>query len=315
MPPLPGAEAGGNEFAEWAEVQGHTVRRFSDMKKRFTAIDIEKAITPFLARQALSSLFIYFAGHGECFGWDQDYWILSNDRPRIGDVINVAGTVELARRAGVPRVVILADACRNIFGNIDFGLDRIASPILPLMKNDTVSVAIDRFLAAGPGTAALEVQQRGEAAHSYGVFTKVLMRALRGDVPDIQQRNNANDRMIVGPANLRSYLESTVPREAASLPGGYPQKPDCKPESVEPLTLLGTIPTVKIAIEAVFPNGKPVTKCEIAVFTHKGIRGMGQRGDENGITCGVSAPRGLGLQVDGHPARIQIQGPRSHAAL
>ena len=102
----------------------------------------------FLEKQKLSTLFVYFAGHGECFGWEKDYWILSNDKPGIGDVIDVAGTVELARRAGVPRVAIFADACRNVFSRIDFGLTR--SPARSCdMKNDAVEVTIDRFWRPG----------------------------------------------------------------------------------------------------------------------------------------------------------------------
>ncbi len=291
--PLPGAEVGANEFAKWAKAQGHTVRRFSDKSKRFTAIDIENAITPFLDRQALSSLFIYFAGHGECFGWDQDYWILANDRPRTGDVIDVAGTVQLARRAGVPRVVIFADACRNVFGKVDFGLDKIASPILPLMKNDTVTVTIDRFLAAGPGTAALEVQYLVAAEQSYGVFTRVLMKALRGEVPEIQERNRDNDRMVVGPGSLRLHLHRAVPQEAGALKGGYPQKPDCNPESDEPLALLGKIPKVTVKIQAVFPDGKPVAKCEIALLTHQGSANWDSHEVITGSRAEFRLPAGL----------------------
>jgi hypothetical protein len=293
-PALPGAENGANEFAQWALAQGHTVRRFSDAKRRFTAIDIEKAITPFLLKKKkIKTLFIYFAGHGECFGWDQDYWILSNDTPGAGDVIDVAGTVELARRAGVPRVVVFADACRNIFGKVDFGLDKVASPILRNMRNDEVTVTVDRFLAAGPGTAALEVQRRGQAALAYGIFTKELMKALRGEVPEIQERNSDNDRMIVAPGSLRLYLQNAVLDEAEALAKGFAQTPDCRPESDEPVAILGTIPNVKVVIDTVFPDGKPVKDCEIALFTHKGSVKWDRRGVQTGSRAEFQLPAGL----------------------
>ena len=133
------------------------------------------------------------------------------------------------------------------------------------------------------------------------------MKALRGEVPEIQERSSDNDRMVVGPGSLRLYLHRAVPGEVAKISGGYQQKPDCRPESHEPLSLLAAIPSVKVVIDAVLPDGAPVEGCTIALFTHKGSVEWDSAGTETGSRAEFQLPAGLVCKSQVHKGGYQFK--------
>jgi hypothetical protein len=294
MPPLPGAHSSADEFATWSAQQGHQVIRFSDKAgKRFVAGDIEGKLTPYVDNQSLTELFIYFAGHGECLGLGRDYWLLSKQNPRVGDVIDVGKTVELARVAGISRVVIISDACRTIGDRQSLAPIVGATPILPPRTFDAIPVEVDRLWAAGPGSAALEVQFRERAAKSYGVFTRVLLRALCGQAPQVQERSEAGTKLVVRPGKLKLYLQDTVPREAAALPNGYAQRPDFQCESSLPLAVIGDVPLHTVGITTVLENGTPAANTRISLQVTNQPGQWANVGELPGPFAQFSAPSGL----------------------
>jgi hypothetical protein len=294
LPPLPGAHNGAENYAAWADTQRHQIIRFSDANgHRFLARDIEDAITPYVDRQSLTELFIYFAGHGECMGLEQDYWLLSKENSRVGDVINVEKTVDLSRQVGIPRLVIISDACRTIGDRQSLAPIAAAVPILPPRNIDAVTVEVDYFRAAGPGSASLEVQFRERAAKSYGVFTKVLLRALSGNSPQVLERNETGSKLVVRPGKLKLHLEEMVPREAASLPNGYAQRPDCRCESRMPLAVIGDVPLFTVGIATEYHDGEPVIKSRISLQVNRGPGQWEELGELDGPFAEFSAPSGL----------------------
>ncbi len=293
QPPLPGAYEGHREFKAWAQSQGHDIEQFTDEHTGdFNAIDIAGAITPRVDQQSLSTLWIYFAGHGECSSLERDYWLLKRDGAGQADVIDVNSTVKLARRCGIPRIIIVSDACRTTGDALSMALYESATAILPPRNVDSTTPSVDRLFAAGPSTAALEVREREEAARSYGVFSKELMRALRGEVPSVQKRSVDGDKMVVTPTELRLHLESQVPSAGAAIPGGYAQRPDCIFESNEPLAEVGDVPIFDVHVRTEFLDGDPAADTTIKLLLHR-FATWEEVGQQSGPDANFPCPSGL----------------------
>lgn len=310
QPQLPGAYEGHREYAEWANSQEHDIVEFTDEHGgEFDASDVENVLIGPIDNQSLSELWIYFAGHGECSALEADYWLLRRDNATSRDIIDVGGTVRLARRAGIPRVVVISDACRSTGDAFSMALHEASSPIVPPRDFDAITPKVDRLLAAGPGTAALEVQERNQAAVSYGVFTRELMRALRGECVEVQERTTSGDRMAVAPLKLQLYLVNRVQAEAAAIAGGYPQRPDMFFESQEPLALLDTVPQFDLTLRTQSTDGSPLGGTTIQLLTYRNHEW--DRMDERpGPEAVFPVPSGLVLKAEARgPVELIPEAP------
>jgi hypothetical protein len=272
MTPLPGAVTGALDMAAWATNQGwDSVRVFSDAGGQPVSYQtVFQHIDSLLRPRSLQQLLLYFAGHGQCWAVDADFWILTGTRVP-GDVVNVANTVTLARQSGVPNITIIADACRSIGTANDAAISQIAVPLFPGEINPASRSKVDQFYATQPTQAALEIRRRVDqegaiaedatkeielaARQSYGVFTKCLLAALNGLEDAAKSRMN-DDRIVIQPRRLADFLEWKVHRESGIL-GGFAQRPDCRPESDQVLSTVQAAAQFQLQVEVRLQDESP----------------------------------------------------------
>jgi len=272
MTPLPGAVQGAHDMAAWATAQGwDDVRVFTDESGQPVSYQaVYQHIDSLLRSRLVKQLLLYFAGHGQCWAVDADFWIISGTR-NPGDVVNVADSVALARQSGVPQVSIIADACRSVGTANDAGISQIAFPLFPRDINPASRSKVDQFYATKPTQAAMEVKRRVEedgastedatngvasaVEQAHGVFTKCLLAALRGQEDAAKSRLN-DDRIVIQPQGLSEFLEREVPREAGRE-AGFAQRPDCRPESEQVLAEVQAAAQFQIQIEARLQDNSP----------------------------------------------------------
>ena len=272
MTPLPGAVTGAHDMAAWATNQGwDSVRVFSDAGGQPVSYhSVFQHIDSLLQPRSLQQLLLYFAGHGQCWAVDADFWILTGTRVP-GGVVNVANTVTLARQSGVPNITIIADACRSIGTANDAAISQIAVPLFPGEINPASRSKVDEFYATRPTQAALEIRRRVDqegaiaedatkeielaARQSYGVFTKCLLAALNGLEDAAKSRMN-DDRIVVQPRRLADFLEWKVHRESGIL-GGFAQRPDCRPDSDQVLSTVQAAAQFQLQVEVRLQDESP----------------------------------------------------------
>lgn len=272
MTPLPGAVSGALDMAKWATNQGwDSVQVFSDSEGQPVSYpSVFQHIDSLLRPRSLQQLLLYFAGHGQCWAVDADFWILSGTRVP-GDVVNVANTIALARQSGVPNITIIADACRSIGTANDAAISQIAVPLFPGEINPASRSRVDQFYATQPTQAALEIRRRVEqegaiagdatkemeiaARQSHGVFTQCLLAALNGLEDAAKSRMN-DDRIVIQPQRLADFLKQKVPRESGIL-GGFAQRPDCRLESDQVLSTVQAAAQFQLQIEVRLQDESP----------------------------------------------------------
>lgn len=272
MTPLPGAVRGARDMAAWATKQGwDSVQVFTDAAGQFVSHQtVFRHIDSLLRQRSLQQLLLYFAGHGQCWAVDADFWILSGTRVP-GDVVDVADTVALARQSGVPHITIIADACRSIGTANDAAISQIAVPLFPADVNPASHSDVDQFYATKPTQAAIEIRRKvdedgttaldatnqvNEAVRqSHGVFTNCLLAALNGQV-DAAKSRLIDDRIVVQPPRLATFLEHQVPRDSGRL-AGFAQRPDCRTESDQVLSVVQAAAKFQIQVEVRLQDDSP----------------------------------------------------------
>ncbi len=272
MTPLPGAVSGALDMAKWATNQGwDSVRVFSDAGGQPVSYQtVFQHIDSLLRPRSLQQLLLYFAGHGQCWAVDADFWILTGTRVP-GDVVNVANTITLARQSGVPNITIIADACRSIGTANDAAISQIAVPLFPGEINPASRSRVDQFYATQPTQAALEIRRRVDqegaiagdatkemeiaARQSHGVFTQCLLAALNGLEDAAKSRMN-DDRIVIQPQRLADFLKQKVPRESGIL-GGFAQRPDCRLESDQVLSTVQAAAQFQLQVEVRLQDESP----------------------------------------------------------
>lgn len=296
QPPLPGAYTGHAEFRAWAVSQGHDVLEFTDEKGRaFNAVDIAKEVQTPIVNQSLSELWIYFAGHGECSGIQSDFWLLKRDAALPGDVIDVKRTRHLATLLGIPRVIIIADACRTTGDLQSMASQENSASILPALNITAVNPAVECLFATQPGSPSLEVREENAKAH--GIFTTVLMRALRGEVPAVKSRSDDSKKLVVRLQHLRPYLEEQVPVEAATLGKGRAQMPNIIPGgSREPYAIVGDVPNLEVRIDTIKEDGTPAPDTRIRLVMLTSSTESLSVGEKPGPSATFNVPSGCAYE-------------------
>ena len=272
MAPLPGAVSGALDMAAWATSQGwDSVQVFSDAGGQPVSYQtVFQHIDSLLRPRSLQQLLLYFAGHGQCWAVDADFWILTGTRVP-GDVVNVANTITLARQSGVPNITIIADACRSMGTANDAAISQIAVPLFPGEINPATRSKVDQFYATQPTQAALEIRRRVDqegaipedatkqmeiaASQSHGVFTQCLLAALNGLEDAAKSRMN-DDRIVIQPQRLADFLKQKVPRESGIL-GGFAQRPDCRLESDQVLSTVQAAAQFQLQVEVRLQDESP----------------------------------------------------------
>lgn len=248
---LAGVRPGVDDFESWALGQGFEVERCSDEdgKVPVSADDVFHVVRDAVRAGDVERLFIFFSGHGFAPGVGDDLWLCSGADSDPADAVNVAKSVALARSCGIGHVAFFADACRSPKTVSFNGL--VGRPIFPLDRVIRPRPEVDQFYATISGDLAYDsVPQGGEKA--FGIFTKFLLGALRGQQPSIlEQVPNGLAPSALLSRRLAQFLNQTLPLES-SRAIHITQTPDCIPTSTwEPnaLAWFSGLPSTQLEID------------------------------------------------------------------
>lgn len=259
LTPLPGVKTGVGEFISWAQSQQFELLQFLDFQgSAVLANDVYTKTDQAIRTRDVQRLFIFFAGHGVTLGQGRDFWLLSDVVDNPNEAINVPLSVQHARRAGIPHVAFFADACRSPAGKNE--LDLSGQSMFPAMRVDGLS-HIDQFYATRSGDPSVEKVPDLDARRAFGVFTRCLMRGLRGEetlaVSNVS--GGLHSRAVLS-VSLRDYLEESVPL-LASEEADVTQIPECTPVSRWTPDVLawvvGPAPSDESSDQAVPANASP----------------------------------------------------------
>lgn len=205
--------------------------KITDEKTKVTAAKIKTAIAKIVNSDSYEQLFIYFAGHGVNLAYSE-YWLLSKAPVDTNEAVNVASSVHLAKRSGIPHVVLISDACRTAPEGIRAQAVR-GSEIFPNQGRGGLQKAVDVFYASLLGEPALEIQDKNDSASSYvSIYTEELVAALRGDRRALLTPDAADKKKVyLRPRPLKRHLTTEVPKLVAAKLGAtspHSQTPDAE---------------------------------------------------------------------------------------
>jgi Caspase domain len=220
LPVLKDAAAGARRFEQWVLKQNFSaVKVITDENEGAVDVtQIKRAIRDIVDSGTIEQLIVYFAGHGVNIHYGE-YWLLS-DAPRDSNAaVNVKGSEELARYAGIPHVLFVSDACRTAAQGIQAqGIS--GSEIFPNDANADTEKPVDQFFACTLGRPALEIPDKDVTAREFkALYTAVLLDGLHGTPPlELEWKTEGGASVAyVHPRPLRDYLHDEVPRRLASL--------------------------------------------------------------------------------------------------
>ena len=232
LPVLKAALAGANKMAGWARKHGfdHVVK-ITDSRHKVRPQAIYDAVEKIVHKDSFEQLFIYFAGHGVNLHYSE-YWLLSEAPTNPQAAVNVASSVQLAKRSGIPHVVLVSDACRTAPEGIRAQALR-GSEIFPNHGRRGPQQAVDVFYSSLLGHPALEIQDQKTAALRYvSIYTEELLAALKGKRGSILTPDGRNKaRLLLRPRPLKRHLTSEVPRLVRARLGtraAHTQTPDAE---------------------------------------------------------------------------------------
>lgn len=227
------AAAGARRMHTWALAQGmadgtHAKLITDEGGQKVTPDMIFDAIADILNGPGVDQLLVYFAGHGVNKN-RSEHWLLSDAPTKTSAAVNVAGSVDQARYAGIPYVVFISDACRVAPEGIQ--AQRVNG--VEVFPNDDASDRarpVDQFFACMLGRTAAEIKDPAEAAAGFSaLYTSTLLDALEGKIPGVLTAGTPPDTgHYVKPARLRDELEREIPRRliARGLATRVNQTPD-----------------------------------------------------------------------------------------
>ena len=232
LPELQAAAEGAKKMAKWAKAQKFDpVVTITDARSPVTAAKIKKVIEDLVESSSYEQLFIYFAGHGVNLHYSE-YWLLSKAPKDTQEAVNVASSVHLAKRCGIPHVVLISDACRTAPEGIRAQAIR-GSEIFPNEGRGGLQKAVDVFYASLLGEPALEIQDKKDSAARYvSLYTEELVAALQGDRRGILTPDAADpSKVYLRPHQLKRHLSAEVPKLVAAKLGAratHSQTPDAE---------------------------------------------------------------------------------------
>jgi uncharacterized caspase-like protein len=231
LTPLAGTATGVEDFAQWAVWQGFELLRFDDSTgEKVLAEDITHAVKEIVKQGGTERMFIFFAGHGFTAGLLDDLWLLSNADEDASEAINVPRSVQLAWGCGIPHVVFFADACRSPATRQFSGVQGRA--LFPTTVYPNVDVEVDQFYATVSGDPAFEKQPADSAQKAFGVFSRCLIPALKGEASEVIETvaDGLQPRAVISQP-LGRYLKRRV-RLVAATELQVVQRPQCIPTSL-----------------------------------------------------------------------------------
>jgi hypothetical protein len=234
LPQLNDAARGARRMEAWALDQGlerDDVLVFTDEAGPLEVKRIKRAIAELVDKAVYEQLFVYFAGHGVNLRRGE-YWLLSEAPGDAQESVNVEGSAALARRAGIPHVVFVSDACRTAAQGIQMqGIT--GSDIFPNDADSDLEQAVDIFFACTLGKPSFEIPDPDAAAAGFrAVYTDTLLDGLRGAFAETVEHGSVDGESarVVRPRPLKKRLQAEMTRRiaAANLQVRVNQVPDAR---------------------------------------------------------------------------------------
>jgi hypothetical protein len=243
LPRLKAAGAGALAVAKWLDGEGFEVTSLTDATGPVTADNIFRAVEPFVERGTLDQLVIYFAGHGFVCAYSE-YWLLSGAPHNPNEAVSVVESVALAKRTGIPSVVIISDACRSTVASL--GAQSVhGNLIFPSTETPPDQTSkVDVFYATLVGDPAWELPVGTSAAAYEGIFTSTFLDAFKR--PDAAMVRTVKGEQVVPNFQLGPYLIREVPKRAQAKLITLKQRPEVEVVS-DWNTFIGRVLTKELA--------------------------------------------------------------------
>ena len=223
LTPLSGASIGAYKVAKWLDqdfdvalltdsTNAPELSLYSTYHGEVRSAQIADAIEEFVIerRNQYEMLLIYFSGHGTLSRNDQ--WLLSKAPRSPGEAIDLNGAVDAARYCGVPNVVFISDACRDVSNKITLNVLNGAQ-IFPTIGEYTLAGKVDIIRATSRGKAAFEFKDGNSNTHS--VLTKSLLDSFYS--PKKKMISIIDGKPIIANRTLESFLQDEVDEILATI--------------------------------------------------------------------------------------------------
>jgi hypothetical protein len=216
-----------NDIADWARSVGYEyVHALTDEGgTTVKARNVQEVCQKLLDLVNLEQFVIFFSGHGFTPIDGYEVWLLSNWDSDANEAINASASRFVAKGFEKPQISLIADACRQTFQE---AVGTTGLVILPKPKVRAGNSQVDEFYATPLGAFAQQYQPSQRRA-SYGVFSKEVVKALKGAAV-----TGRGGRQFVTSRSLQDYLRDAVPKACAKIRDAAIQHPDTRADWREP---------------------------------------------------------------------------------
>ncbi|WP_282948916.1 caspase family protein [Cellulomonas endometrii] len=265
FPELPAVPEAVAAVRDWARAQGvpdDLVLTFADTDgSPVRGGDVLAGVRSLVQRGDVDQLVVYFSGHGVNNG-NSEFWLLPGAPEDGSQAVNVSLTAWQAERLPVRHVVLVSDACRTAASTVqELGIQGVS--VVPNLPPHGPAAAVDVFYACALGDPAYEVKDAAVAGAAYrALFTTVLVRALRGELPDVVTPDDGRPEPrpgLVRPWPLKRALPGLVAAHLAAVraPLDLVQTPDARLSSDPDVAWLSLLEPWPPAAEAAADAGAP----------------------------------------------------------
>jgi hypothetical protein len=226
---LDGAVKDANDIAKWARKVGyeHVQPLTDEGGAPVEARKVCKVCEDLLKLRDLEQLVIFFSGHGFTPTDGFELWLLSKWDSDANEAINASASRFMAKGFAKPRISFIADACRETFQE---AVGTTGMVILPKPKFRAGNSQVDEFYATPLGAFAQQYQPAQRRA-SYGVFSKEVLKALKGAAEATERRGR---KRLVTSRSLQDYLRDAVPKACSKIRDAAIQYPDTRADWRKP---------------------------------------------------------------------------------
>lgn len=230
MEPLHKAADSARMFSEWASKQGYDTALFVDSSTtKIRRREILDRLVEVIDSKTYEQLIIFFSGHGVLRTLQNEVWLLSEADFDGTEMIDVTGTIDMARRSGIPHVLIVSDACRTISRDFTFNLGQ--GNIFPTQIPRSNTSVVDVMYGCRPGTPALELRED----EWYGVFSDTLINVLNGKYPHLAKESIDKPKYwYISGFELKNTLPRIVQERVQDFDPTLDQEPEIFVEYSDP---------------------------------------------------------------------------------
>jgi hypothetical protein len=227
MTPLSAAVSGAQQFADWARSQDYTVFPHYDTEKPVTYADVRACVKSIVDSRKCQRLVLFFSGHGKWQGPATEKWLLSHAAEEPAEAINVIPSAFLSVGSGIEHVVFISDACRSAVK--DPQINNVSGNAVFAGGFSDIETKFDLIFSSKAGDPSYELRSPEEGEAAFGIFTACLLRALKGNVPQLfkpVELPGSRELFVLESAVLYDFLKVAVPAEAYRRNHNLVQVPD-----------------------------------------------------------------------------------------